>query len=152
MPRSSVTANATAEPNKKTMMRVITALSALCLSAVDALGQELVTAPSFPIVASGNRTRVGTAYHLNADCSPAGAISVRLAEKPKNGTVELVAEQGFSDYGRDAQQYKCNEKPSELQAFYYTSRDGFTGKDRFVVEVFYPIGTYRKRLFNVDVR
>lgn len=96
----------------------IAVVGSILLSTAHALGQEIVTAPSFPIVVSGNRTRVGIAYHLNADCSSGGTINVRLAEKPKNGVIELVTEQGFTDYERDTQQYKCNEVPSEIQAFY----------------------------------
>jgi hypothetical protein len=32
------------------------------------------------------------------------------------------------------------------------SREDVKGKDRIVIEVFYPSGSYRKRLFNIDVR
>jgi hypothetical protein len=48
--------------------------------------------------------------------------------------------------------YKCNEKPSDVEAYYYQSRDGFKGKDRFVCDVFYPNGSHRKRIVNIDVR
>ena len=41
---------------------------------------------------------------------------------------------------------------SDVQAYYYKSREDFKGEDRFVVEVFFPTGNYRKRLFTIDVR
>jgi hypothetical protein len=114
--------------------------------------QEIQTPPAHRIALSGERVRVGFSYELNADCSPRGEIKSRLLEQPKNGVVEIVTEKGFASYGKEDQRYKCNEKQSELPVYYYKSREDFKGKDRFVVEVFYPSGTYRKRLFNVDVR
>ena len=66
--------------------------------------------------------------------------------------VEMITEKGFTLYSKDDQKYKCNEQQSDLQVYYYKSRDDFKGKDRLVIEVFYPSGGYRKRLFNIDVR
>ena len=117
-----------------------------------AIARELPTPTVFPIVASGERTRVGITYHLNPDCSSAGRIIVRLAESPANGVAELLMEQAFPDYAADDQKFKCNEKSSELPVFYYTSRPDFKGKDRFTVEIFFPNGNYRKRVFSIEVR
>jgi hypothetical protein len=66
--------------------------------------------------------------------------------------VEMVTEMGFTSYAKHDPKYKCNEKQSDIEAYYYKSREDFKGKDRFVVEVFYPRGTYRKRIFDIDVR
>jgi hypothetical protein len=96
--------------------------------------------------------RIGFSYDLNPDCSSRGQIKSRLLEQPKNGVVEMVTEKGFTGYAKDDQKYKCNEKQSDLRAYYYKSREDFKGKDRFVVEVFYPNGGYRKQLYNIDVR
>ncbi len=117
-----------------------------------AFARELPTPTVFPIVASGERTRVGITYHLNPDCSSAGRIIVRLAESPSNGAAELVTEQAFPDYATEDQKFKCNEKSLDLPAFYYTSRPGFKGKDRFTVEIFFSNGNYRKRVFSIEVR
>jgi hypothetical protein len=87
------------------------------------------------------------------DCSSSqGEIKSRVLEHPKNGVVETVTEKGFPSYPKNDQKYKCNETQSDVQAYYYKSREDFKGKDRFVVEVFFPNGTYRKRLFTIDVR
>jgi hypothetical protein len=117
-----------------------------------ASAQEVATPPTNKIVLSGERNRVGFSYSLNPDCTSAGEIRSRLVEPPKNGIVEIVKEKGFSSYPKDSQMYNCNEKPSDIDAYYYKSRDGFKGKDRFVSEVFFPSGSYRRRVFNIDVR
>ena len=114
--------------------------------------QEISTPPTQKIVLSGERVRIGSAYDVNPDCSSTGEIKSRLLEQPKNGVVEMVTEKGFTGYAKDDQKYKCNEKQSDLRAYYYKSREDFKGKDRFVVEVFYPNGAYRKQLYNIDVR
>src|SRR6266446_682064 len=131
-------------------IRLITAL--LFFSVWPVAAQEISTAPANKIALSGERVRIGFSYHVNPDCSSAGEIKSRLLEQPKNGVVEMVTEKGFTAYAKDDQKYKCNEKQSDLHAYYYKSREDFKGKDRVVVEVFYPNGAYRKRIFIIDVR
>ena len=131
-------------------IRLITAL--LFFSVWPVTAQEILTPPVNRVALSGERVRVGFSYDLHADCSSIGEIKSRLLEQPKNGVVEMVTEKGFTGYAKDDQKYKCNEKQSDLQAYYYKAREDFKGKDRFVIEVFYPRGSYRKRLFNIDVR
>ena len=131
-------------------IRLITAL--LFFSVWPVAAQQISTEPLNRIVLSGERVRVGSSYDVNPDCSSTGHIKSRLLEQPKNGVVEMVTEQGFTNYAKDDPKYKCNEKQSDIQAYYYKSREDFKGKDRFVVEVFYPRGSYRKRIFNIDVR
>ena len=131
-------------------IRLITAL--LFFSVWPVAAQELSTPPVHRIVLSGERVRVGFTYDVDADCSSTGHIKSRLLEQPKNGVVEMVTEQGFTSYAKDDPKYKCNEKQSDIQAYYYKSREDFKGKDRFVAEVFYPKGAYRKRIFSIDVR
>jgi hypothetical protein len=127
-------------------------LAAMFFMSSAAPAQELPTPPINKTVLSGEKTRVWMAYDLNPDCSPRGEIRLRLIEPPKHGDVEMVTEKGFTTYPKDRQMYSCNEKQSDVHAYYYHSRDGFTGKDRFVGEVFYSNGAYRKAVINVDVR
>ena len=131
-------------------IRLITAL--LFFSVWPVAAQELSTAPVHKIAPSGERVRIGFFYDVNPDCSSTGQIKSRLLEQPKNGVAEMVTEQGYTRYAKDDQKYKCNEKQSDLEAYYYKSREDFKGKDRFVVEAFYPRGSYRKMIFNIDVR
>lgn len=117
-----------------------------------AFAQEIPTKPTFLVVPSGIQRQITLAYALNPDCSSKGTIVARIVQKPKNGELRVANEEGFSSYAKDDQRYKCNEKRSEVVKLYYTSDEGFKGKDRFVVEVFYANGSYRKRVFNVNVR
>jgi hypothetical protein len=112
----------------------------------------LPTAPVNKVALSGERVRVGFSFHVNADCRSAGEIKYRMLEHPKNGVAEMVTEKGFTGYPKDDQRYYCNDTKTDVQAYYYKSREDFKGKDRFVVEVFYSNGNYRERLFNIDVR
>ena len=112
----------------------------------------LSTLLSDKVVLSGERVRLGFSYGVNPNCSSQGEIKSRLLEHPKNGVVEMVTEKGFPSYPQNNQKYECNEKKSDVRAYYYKSREDFKGKDRFVVEVFFPNGNYRKRLFAIDVR
>jgi hypothetical protein len=114
--------------------------------------QEIPTPPTNRIALSGERVRIGFSYHLNPDCSSGGEVKSRLLEKPKNGEVEIVSQRGFTTYDKEDQRYKCNERQNDVQVYYYKSREDFKCKDRLVIEVFFASGSYRKRLFNVDVR
>jgi hypothetical protein len=127
-------------------------LPVLLLGPLEVSGQEIPTQPQFRIVLSGVRTKVGFTYSLNADCTSAGLPNVRILQKPRSGTVEILNEEGYTAYAKDAQQYKCNEKKTEMISYYYKSNEGFRGKDRFVVEVFFLSGQYRKLVVNVDVK
>ena len=124
----------------------------LLLSICPSAAQQISTPPANKIALSGERVRIGYAYALIPDCSSAGQVKSRLLEHPKNGVVETIAEKGFSAYAKDDQRYKCNEKQSDIEAYYYKSREDFRGKDKVVIEVFYPNGAYRKLLINIDVR
>jgi hypothetical protein len=131
-------------------IRLITAL--LFYSVWPVAAQEISTPPTNKIALSGERVRIGFSYDLNPDCSSKGEVKSRMLEQPKNGVVETVTEKGFTLYAKDDQKSKCNDKQTDIQSYYYKSREDFKGKDKLVIKVFYPSGTYRKRLFNIDVR
>jgi hypothetical protein len=122
------------------------------LFVVPLYAKEIPTPPVFAVVVSGVRTKVAATFALNPDCSPGGKIIVRPIKMPQNGSVEFVTEKGFTNYAKDSQQYKCNEKPAEIEKVFYTSRKGFVGKDSFVIEIFFSNGNYRKWVINTDVR
>jgi hypothetical protein len=63
-----------------------------------------------------------SSYDVNPDCSSTGQIKSQLLEEPKNGAAEMVTEKGLTSYAKDNPKYKCNEKQSDLQAYYYKSR------------------------------
>ncbi len=135
------------------MLRIKPLITALLFFSVwPVAAQEISTPPANRIALSGERVRIGFSFDLNPDCSSKGEVKSRLLEQPKNGVVEMVTEKGFTLYAKDDQKFQCNEKQSDIQSYYYKSREDFKGKDKLVIEVFYPSGSYRKRLFNIDVR
>ncbi len=135
------------------MLRIKPLITALLFFSVwPVAAQEISTPPANRVALSGERVRIGFSYDLNPDCSAKGEVKSRMLEQPKNGVVEMVTEKGFPLYPKDDQKSKCNEKQSDIQSYYYKSREDFKGKDKLVIEVFYPSGSYRKRLFNIDVR
>jgi hypothetical protein len=127
-------------------------LTFLLLSEGQASAVELRTAPVSVTALSGQRVRMGYSASLNNDCSTSGDIKARLADPPRNGTADIVMEKGFTRFPKGDQKFKCNEKQSDVQAYYYQSRDGFKGKDKVVIETFFSNGNYRKRTYNIDVR
>jgi hypothetical protein len=133
-------------------IRRIAVLAVLLFSVGQAAAVELTTAPVNVIALSGDRVRMGYSVSLNGDCTTSGELKSRLAEQPKNGAAEIVTEKGFTNFSKDDPQFKCNEKQSDIQSYYYQSRDGFKGKDRVVIETFFHNGNYRKRVYNIDVR
>jgi hypothetical protein len=113
---------------------------------------ELPTPPVTVVALSGDRVRAGRSYDMNPDCSPGGEVKARLTEAPKNGTAEIVQEKEFINFGKDNALSKCSDKSADVTAYYYQSKDGFKGKDRFVIETFFHNGNFRKHVYNVDVR
>jgi hypothetical protein len=133
-------------------IRLLTPLTALLLSMGQVGAVELPT-PAVTVVAlSGDRVRAGRSFDINPDCSSGGEIKARLTETPKNGTAEIVQEKGFINFGKDSPLNKCSETAADVTAYYYQSKDGFKGKDRFVIETFFANGNYRRHVYNVDVR
>jgi hypothetical protein len=130
----------------------VTALTVLVLSTARVAAVELPTPPVSVVALTGDRVKVGQSFLLNPDCSAGGQVKARLIDQPKNGAVEIVDEKGFINPGKDSPLSKCSDKSSDVTAYYYQSKDGFKGKDRFVIETFYGNGNYRKHIYNVDVR
>lgn len=112
----------------------------ISLALDQAWAQEVPTPPRFPIVLSGERTSIFYSYALNKDCTPMGKVVVRAVQGPKNGLIEIVTEEGHSDYKNDDQRFKCNEKTSEVVRIYYKSNDGFKGRTVLSLKPFTRMG------------
>ena len=93
-----------------------------------------------PTVPTGKKRPVGFFASLNPDCSAIGDIDARVIKQPENGTVEVEAGTGFTGYAEKNQRYACNLKPSQGMRIFYTSKDGFLGKDAFEVEFLGGLG------------
>ena len=113
---------------------------------------ELSPTTTVPTVASGVRTRIGLSFSLNTDCSVDGAIIVRVLQPPKNGKFESIDEEGNSAYEATNQKFRCNVESRIVSKYFYTSDEGFSGKDRLVIETFFVNGNSRKRTFDITVK
>lgn len=101
---------------------------------------------------SGERTKMGQSYNLNADCTAATMPSIKLVQPPAHGSVEFVSEKIFSHYATGAAQIRCNSRRSPGKSEYYTSNSGYSGKDMYKVRVSYGEGTIKDVTVNINVR
>lgn len=128
----------------------ISLVGLVCISQANAM--ELSPTTTISSVAMGVRTRIGFSYALNPDCSVEGPITVRILQSPKSGKFESLDEEGNSAYASTDQKFRCNLEKRAVSKYYYTSDDGFAGKDRLVIETFFPNGNSRKRTFEITVK
>ena len=101
------------------------------------------TVPPVPVsstVPAGVKRQIGFFTSLNADCTPNGDVQSRLPKQPANGTVELDDGFGYPAYPQTNQRYACNSRMVMGVRVFYTSKDGFTGKDSFEAEFLAPAG------------
>ncbi|MDR9772638.1 hypothetical protein RJJ65_08215 [Rhizobium hidalgonense] len=100
---------------------------------------------------SGERTKMGQSYNLNADCTAATMAKIKLVQAPAHGSVEFVNEKIFSHYPTGAPQIRCNSRKSPGVSEYYTSNSGYSGKDMYKVRVSYGEGTIKDVTVNINV-
>jgi hypothetical protein len=98
---------------------------------------------------SGERTYVGEAAFVNRDCSPVGVPSARVIEAPEHGRLEIV-DQAVTHYfsGEFA---KCRLVKVPGVAGYYTSTNGYRGKDKMTIRVSYRNGHVEDTILNVNI-
>ncbi len=121
-------------------MRYLCSIAVLCAFAGTAAAQSLPAVPRSSTVPTGIKREIGFFASLNADCSPNGDIQSRLIKPPANGTAELEDGPGYTNYPIINQRYSCNNRQVMGVRVFYTSKDGFTGKDSFEAEFFAPAG------------
>ncbi|WP_168880023.1 hypothetical protein [Rhizobium sp. P28RR-XV] len=100
---------------------------------------------------SGNRERVGRAWHINPDCSAGHSPTIRVVEPPAHGKLTLVAEQEVltDAKGRFA---KCNSLKLPVIGYYYQSSPGYSGSDRFILRVSFGNGTVKDSATSIQVQ
>jgi len=108
--------------------------------ATGALAQTLPPVPISSTVPTGIKRQIGFFTSLNADCTTNGDIQSRLVKQPSNGTVELDDGPGYPSFAPTSQRQICNSRLVMGVRVFYTSKDGFTGKDSFEAEFFAPAG------------
>ena len=111
--------------------------------------------PAIPIsstVPTGLKRQLGFFTSLNADCSTTGDVQSRLTKQPANGAVELEDGYGYPNYEITNQRYGCNRKMVMGVRVFYTSKDGYLGKDTFETEFFTPTGADVVWTYTVTVK
>jgi hypothetical protein len=106
----------------------------------NAAAQSLPPVPFSSVVPTAAKRQIGFFSALNADCSTAGDIDSRLIKQPAHGTVELDDGLGYASYPATNQRFVCNQRPVMGVRVFYTSNDGYTGKDAFQAEFLAPNG------------
>ena len=105
-----------------------------------AYAQTIPPVPISSTVPAGIKRQIGFFTSLNADCTTNGDVQSRLIKPPANGTVELDDGPGYPSYPQNNQRFACNGRQVMGVRVFYTSKDGFTGKDAFETEFFAPAG------------
>lgn len=100
-------------------------------------------------VVSGERTKIGSAWNLNPDCSAKTVPDVRVREAPKYGKLENLRELAFPSATDEYE--KCNGTKIPAVVGYYTSEKGFVGKDRIVVRTSYKDGNVDEQVLDITV-
>lgn len=102
-------------------------------------------------VTSGHRERVGRAWHINPDCSTAGAPTIRVVEPPTHGKLTLVAEKEALT-GAKGGFAKCNSTKQSMIDYYYQSSPGYSGSDTFTLRISFGNGTVKDSVTGIQVQ
>lgn len=100
---------------------------------------------------SGGILLLASASSLAPDCTPLGAIEVKVITPPQHGAVYAAAGTAFPEYVPGDPSYACNKKRSPAEIITYRSTPGFTGEDSTLVQIFFPNGDAPKFLFHLSV-
>jgi hypothetical protein len=118
-------------------------LKGAAMMSTAALGQTVTRAARGE---PGKDIRVGVFINVKQDCSSGPLPTIRLVEKPANGTVTVKS-------GKiNAKNYKqCLALEVPAYVAFYKSEPTFNGVDSFVIEVRFPEGRTEMQKLNVTV-
>jgi hypothetical protein len=118
-------------------------LTGAAMMSTAALGQTVTRAARGE---PGKDIRVGVFINVKQDCSSGPLPTIRLVEKPANGTVTVKS-------GKiNAKNYKqCLALEVPAYVAFYKSEPSFNGVDTFVIEVRFPEGRTEMQKLNVTV-
>ena len=121
------------------MIALLRGLAVVTITATGALAQAAAPVTLKPVALSDTRTVVYWAALVHPDCTLAGSYAVKVRKEPKNGTVEVVDEGGFTNFPASNPRSKCNTRQVPLTKIFYTSKPDFSGSDVIDLELFDPI-------------
>lgn len=127
-------------------------LGALALAATVAGCNSVTTTNEKLSVISGRTIHVDFYNEINADCSSMGAPVMRVTQAPLHGRVTSAVGLGFPSFPKDNQRHHCNTRRVQGTHIYYVSNPGFTGQDRFALDVIWHDGVLWKHDAEVQIR
>lgn len=99
---------------------------------------------------SGNKSQLTQFSWFRSDCTSTMPV-VRIVKAPANGTLNL--EEGRTKvWGKHPLNVKCGDKVIESVRLFYTSKDKFSGTEKFTLDVDNAIGAVFRYNFIVDVK
>jgi len=101
---------------------------------------------------SGNEVRLAAMNTVQSDCSPGPIPDVRVITPPTGGKHRLEEITIPIDRKPDNSRAHCNGKPVQAFGVFYKSNDGFTGRDKIVLDVDFKSGTVRRFVYDISVR
>ena len=128
------------------MIKLLRGIAIASMSATGAFAQAAAPVTLKPVALSDTRTVIYWAALVNPDCSLAGSYAIKVRKEPRNGTVEIVDEGGFTNFPSNNPRSKCNTRQVPLTKVFYTSKPDFSGLEVIDLELFDPIQAKSKKV------
>lgn len=103
-------------------------------------------------VFSGNEVRVATPNNVKTDCTTGEIPDIRIVAAPEHGDLRLDTVKIAVSRPTGNSRNSCNGKEVEARAYFYKSKDGYTGDDKFTVDVDFRTGKVERYRYDMRVR
>jgi hypothetical protein len=101
---------------------------------------------------AGKPLKMGNYYSINPDCSSLGQPTVRVAEQPKHGRLEISQTTDFPYFSEGNVRHACNTRRVPVMQMTYIPDAGYNGSDSFQTDVVYASGQNQILRYRVEVR
>jgi hypothetical protein len=103
-------------------------------------------------VFSGNEIRVAAPNNVKTDCTTGEIADIRIVAAPEHGEIRFDTIKIPVSRPASNSRNGCNGKEVEARAYFYKSSDGYTGDDKFTVDVDFKTGKVERYSYNMRVR
>jgi hypothetical protein len=100
-------------------------------------------------VASGRALRLAHFASVNPDCTSRGTTVVRVTDMPSHGTLQIKEAKAFSTFRK---QQQCDDRRVDGVTVQYWPERGYLGADRVGLDVIFPTGNERTRVYDITVK
>ena len=104
------------------------------------------------VAAAEQKFRLDFLYKILPGCSSAGALTVRVIEQPRHGTLAIEKGQASTDFPKDDERAACNTRESSGTLVFYQSSADYRGVDSITLYVVSPLGDAVTRHYTIDVK